>query len=64
MINFIQPVNEYIAERKAWDKRHEAVNKKNEKLIKQWRSIPWWKFWEHKPFEEKREIIMSNWRSL
>jgi 16S rRNA G527 N7-methylase RsmG len=47
---------------KKWNHARELVKKHNDKLIWEWDSIPWWKFWIKKlSFEEKREIILDNW---
>jgi len=46
---------------KKWNKAKELVSKHNETLIKEWRSIPWWKFWAKPTFEEQRQIILDNW---
>lgn len=35
----------------------------NAKLIKEWNSIPWWKFWAKPSFEKKRNTIISNWEN-
>jgi hypothetical protein len=47
-----------------WNHAKELVKKHNEQLIAQWRSIPWWKFWEKPSFEEQRDIILENWRKF
>lgn len=47
-----------------WQHARELVRKHNEKLIEEWNSIPWWKFWEKPSFEEKRQIILDNWREF
>ena len=69
MKTFIKPVEEYIAERKRWDKKRETIKNRNEKLVKQWKKEdserPWWKFWEKGiSFEEKRDIIINSYNGL
>lgn len=49
---------------KQFNKRRSAVYKKNQRLIKQWQSIPWWKFWQRPSFEEQQYIIIRNWQSF
>lgn len=53
---------EMLEEHKRFNMQREMTFKKNQLLIKQWRSVPWWKFWQKPPsFEEQRAIILSNW---
>ncbi len=45
-----------------WNRSRKLVREYNEKLISEWWSIPWWKFWVYKPsFEEQRQIVIDNW---
>lgn len=46
---------------KKWRQAQELVFKHNEELIREWRSIPWYKFWQRPSFEEQRRIILENW---
>lgn len=47
---------------KKWTEASDLVKEYNSQLIREWDSIPWWKFWVKKPsFEEKRQIILDNW---
>ena len=57
-------MNDYKKVVKDWENQRKAIREKNEQLIKEWRSIPWWKFWEQVPFEEQRAIILRNWDSM
>lgn len=53
----------YEEHNKKWNSASELISSHNRELIKHWDSIPWWKFWVEKPsFEERREIIINNWR--
>lgn len=61
---FVEPVSEYIKKHKEWDRKRLEIEAKNDALIEYWRSIPWWKFWAHVPFEKQRRIILANWESL
>lgn len=47
-----------------WEREREDVKKENERLIKYWNSIPWYRFWERPSFEEKRSIIVGNWQVI
>lgn len=49
---------------KEYKRERDTIFKKNEALIKKWRSIPWWKFWERPSFEEQKAIILSDWGIL
>jgi len=52
----------YAEHMKKWLHAQEVIKNHNDDLIKEWQSIPWWKFWVKKPsFEEQRSIIMENW---
>ncbi len=60
--NFFIKEEDIIADHKRFNIQREMILKKNDLLIKKWRSIPWWKFWQKPPsFEEQRAIILSNW---
>jgi hypothetical protein len=60
----METAEEMIREHEEFNKKREAIRKLNESLIKKWDSIPWWKFWEMPSFEERRDIIISNWDRL
>ncbi len=53
----------YLEEHKKWEKKRDYIFEENQKLIRKWRSIPWWKFWVKRlTFEEERDIIINNWK--
>ena len=54
-------VEQYIKEHKEFMERKEKIYNKNEAIIKEWRSIPWYKFWKKTSFETQRDIIIRNW---
>lgn len=57
--------NKYLIEHEAFLKRRDAISKMNKALIKKWKAEekPWWNFWDRGlSFEQKRDIIISNWR--
>lgn len=56
--------DQWLEDRKNWERRRDSIKKNNEKLISYWRSIPWWRFWEKPSFETQRSIILSNWGQL
>lgn len=56
--------DQWLEDRKNWERKRDSIKKKNDKLINYWRSIPWWRFWEKPSFEEQRSIILSNWGQL
>lgn len=47
-----------------WEKQREQVRKENKRLIKEWESIPWYRFWERPSFEEQKSVIVNNWESI
>lgn len=53
-----------ISDYEQWKEKRRAVKEENERLIKQWSSVPWWQFWKRPPFEEQRRIIIENWERL
>ncbi|MHB9161695.1 MAG: hypothetical protein ACYC6W_12540 [Nitrosotalea sp.] len=55
---------EWKADYERWQERRVAIRKENSHLIEMWRSIPWWQFWKRPSFEEQRDIIIGNWKSL
>jgi len=56
------PKQAYKIHLEKWEHARELVAKHNQDLIREWDSIPWYKFWVKKPsLEEKRQIIMDNW---
>lgn len=54
----------YLSMAQERDRVRESVKEKNDKLIAYWESIPWWQFWKYPSFEEKRRIILDNYKVL
>ena len=44
-----------------WNKSRKLLSSYNSRLIRQWESIPWYRFWEIPSFEKRRQIILDNW---
>lgn len=54
----------YGKELKAFNRKLANLENKNDALIKHWKSIPWWRFWEKPSFEGQRSILIKNWESI
>jgi len=51
--------NEHL---RKWKRSMQLVRKHNERLIEEWQSIPWWKFWVQRPsIDEQLRIVRENW---
>lgn len=58
----LEAKNKYWEHDRKWERARKLVKKYNEELIKEWNSIPWWKFWIKKPSHDERvSIILDNW---
>lgn len=62
--SFMKPNPNYPKENKAWHKFRDSIRAENERLIKEWDTIPWWQFWKRPSFEEQRQIIIDNWHKV
>lgn len=58
------PWKEYERKAQFWNRRRKGIYAKNKELIKKWRAIPWYKFWQRPSLEEQRTIIKRNWSWL
>ena len=57
-------IEQVIADRKAFNEERKAIYDGNKALIKEWDSIPWWKFWEKVSFEKRTKYIADSYKVL